>query len=379
MDRFGRPQKLPSHPATQIMGVTMRNWIRRALCVSVIFAGVVVMFFYSEKSAVLKPNTTLIDEGAMPDFRGAIGWINSSPLTRESLRGKVVLVNFWTYSCINSLRELPYIKGWAAKYKDAGLVVIGVHAPEFGFEKERANVEEAVRELNITFSVPIDSEHRIWQAFNNEYWPADYFIDGKGRIRYHHFGEGDYDKSEQVIEELLKENGATALNARTVRISAEGAEAPPSDDVRSPETYVGYARAENFASPGGSTQDSTKIYSVPSRPSLNEWGLGGDWSIGAEKAVLQQSPGKIVFRFHSRDVHMVLAPAKDGKAVRFKVRLDGVAPGSDHGVDSNADGTGVIRQPRMYQLIRQKGAIQDRTFEIEFLDSGLQAFSFTFG
>ena len=357
----------------------MRNWILRGLFVSVIFGGAVVMLLRSERSAVPTTHNTFTDEGAMPEFRGAVGWLNSSPLTRESLRGKVVLVNFWTYSCINSLRELPYIKGWAAKYKDAGLVVIGVHAPEFGFEKDRANVEEAVRELNVTFPVPIDSDHRIWQAFNNEYWPADYFIDGKGRIRHHHFGEGDYGKSEQVIQELLKENGATALNASTIRISAEGAEAPPSDDMRSPETYVGYARAENFASPGGSAQDSTKIYSAPSRPSLNEWGLGGVWSIGAEKAVLERSSGKIVFRFHSRDVHMVLAPSKDGKAVRFKVRLDSVAPGNDHGVDSNADGTGVIRQPRMYQLIRQKGAIQDRTFEIEFLDSGLQAFSFTFG
>jgi len=357
----------------------MRNWIRRVLFVSVIFGGVILMFLHSEKSAVLRAHHTLSDEGAMPEFRGAVGWLNSSPITRESLRGKVVLVNFWTYSCINSLRELPYIKSWATKYKDSGLVVIGVHAPEFGFEKDRANVEEAVRELNVDFPVPIDSDHRIWNAFSNQYWPADYFIDGKGRIRYHHFGEGDYDKSEEVIQELLKENGATALNARTLRISAEGAEAPPSDDVRSPETYVGYARAENFASPGGSAQDLSKIYSVPSRLSLNEWGLGGAWSIGAEKAVLQQSPGKIVFRFHSRDVHMVLAPSKDGKVVRFKVRLDGAAPGNDHGVDSNSDGIGEIRQPRMYQLIRQKGAIQDRTFEIEFPDSGLQAFSFTFG
>jgi thiol-disulfide isomerase/thioredoxin len=354
-------------------------WIRRAMGVTVIFGVVVIVILHSEKPVVLTPSAAVADEGVMPDLGGAIGWINSSPLSRESLRGKVVLVNFWTYSCINSLRQLPYVKSWAAKYKDAGLVVIGVHAPEFGFEKERANVDNAVRELDVTFPVPIDSNHRIWQAFSNEYWPADYFIDGKGRIRYHHFGEGEYGKSEQVIQELLRENGATGLNASTVRISADGAEAPPSDDVRSPETYAGYARSEGFASPRGLAQDSTRNYSLPDRPSLNQWGLGGVWNVGAESALLQESAGKIVFRFHSRDLHMVLAPPKGGKPVRFKVRLDGAAPGDDHGVDSNADGAGEIRQPRMYQLIRQKGPIQDRTFEIEFLDPGVRAFSFTFG
>lgn len=355
------------------------DWIRRALGVTVIFGVVVIMVLHSEKPVVLTATTAVADEGAMPELGGAVGWINSPPLSRESLRGKVVLVNFWTYSCINSLRELPYIKSWAAKYKDSGLVVIGVHAPEFGFEKERANVENAVRELGVTFPVPIDSNHRIWRAFSNEYWPADYFIDGKGRIRYHHFGEGEYEKSEQVIQELLRENGANGLNTSTVRILADGAEAPPGDDVRSPETYVGNARAEGFASPGGLAQDSTRIYSLPAGQALNQWGLGGVWNVSAESAVLQESPGKIVFRFHSRDLHMVLAPPKGGKLVRFKVRLDGVAPGDDHGVDADADGEGEIRQPRMYQLIRQKGPIQDRTFEIEFLDPGVRAFSFTFG
>ena len=353
--------------------------IRRALGVTVIFGVLVIMVLHSEKPVVLTANTADDDKGAMPELGGAIAWLNSPPLSREALRGKVVLVNFWTYSCINSLRELPYVKSWAAKYKDAGLVVIGVHAPEFGFEKERANVENAVRELDVTFPVAIDSNHRIWQAFRNEYWPADYLIDGKGRIRYHHFGEGEYGKSDQVIQELLRENGATGLNASTVRISADGAEAPPSDDVRSPETYVGYARTESFASAGGLAQDSTRMYSLPARPSLNQWGLGGVWNVGVESAVLQERPGKIVFRFHSRDLHMVLAPPKGGKPVRFKVRLDGAAPSDDHGVDSNADGAGEVRQPRMYQLIRQKGPIQDRTFEIEFLDPGVRAFSFTFG
>ncbi|HKA31803.1 MAG TPA: redoxin domain-containing protein [Candidatus Binatia bacterium] len=334
---------------------------------------------HSEKAVVPAAHAALADQGAMPELSGAVGWLNSAPLTRDSLRGKVVLVNFWTYSCINSLRELPYIKAWAAKYKDAGLVVIGIHAPEFGFEKERANVENAVRELKITFPVPIDSEHRIWQAFRNAYWPADYFIDGKGRIRYHHYGEGEYDKSERVIQELLREIGAGGFDASTVRPSADGAEAPPSDDVRSPETYVGYARAEKFASSERVARDAAKTYSVPPRPSLNQWGLGGSWNVGAESAVLQQVPGKIAFRFYGRDLHMVLAPSKNGKPVRFRVMLDGAAPGEDRGIDANADGAGELRQPRMYQLIRQKGRVRDRLFEIEFLDPGAEAFSFTFG
>ena len=319
------------------------------------------------------------DEGRMPDLGGAVAWLNSTPLSSTSLRGKVVLVNFWTYSCINSLRELPYIKAWAAKYKDAGLVVIGVHSPEFGFEKDPANVKNAVSELGIAFPVPIDSDHSIWSAFRNEYWPADYFIDRRGRIRYHHFGEGEYEKSERVIQELLSENGAAGPNGGAVRITAAGAEAPPSADVRSAETYVGYARAANFASPERMARDSRKTYSPPARPALNQWGLGGSWKASAESDTLESAPGRIVFRFHSRDLHMVLAPAKNGTPVRFKVTLNGAAPGDDHGSDSGADGTGEVREPRMYQLVRQKGAINDVTFEIEFLDRGIEAFSFTFG
>jgi thiol-disulfide isomerase/thioredoxin len=321
----------------------------------------------------------LANEGTMPDLGGAVAWLNSSPLSRNSLRGKVVLVDFWTYSCINSLRELPYIKSWAAKYKDAGLVVIGVHAPEFGFEKERPNVENAVRDLKVVYPVAIDSDHRIWQAFNNEYWPADYFIDGKGRIRYHHFGEGEYEKSERVIQELLKANGAAGLNENMVSIFADGIEAAPSADEQSPETYVGYRRAEHFASPERLRQASRKTYSSPGRLSLNQWGLSGSWNVGDESAVLQAAPGKIVFRFHARDLHMVLGPAKNAKPVRFKVKLDGTVPGDNRGVDTAADGTGDIQEPRLYQLIRQKGHVEDRTFEIEFLDPGVQAFSFTFG
>jgi thiol-disulfide isomerase/thioredoxin len=354
-------------------------WISRALGVMVIVGVIAIVISQSNKPVVHAANTTLPDSGPMPELSGAVAWLNSAPLSRDSLRGKVVLVNFWTYSCINSLRELPYIKSWAAKYKDTGLVVIGVHAPEFGFEKERQNVENALRELKITFPVPVDSNHRIWQAFNNEYWPADYFIDGKGRIRYHHFGEGEYEKSERVIQDLLRENGFTGFDASMVRVTADGAEAPPSRDVRSPETYIGYARAENFASPERVAKDSSRNYSLAPKPSPNHWGLGGSWNVGGESAVLQQASGKINFRFHSRDLHMVLGPSSNGKPVRFKVTLDGSAPRNDHGVDSNSDGAGEIRQPRMYQLIRQQGPIKDRTFDIEFLDPGVKAFSFTFG
>src|SRR5262245_60206497 len=319
------------------------------------------------------------DEGRMPDFGGAAAWLNSAPLNSKSLRGKVVLVNFWTYSCINSLRELPYIKAWAAKYKEAGLVVIGIHSPEFGFEKNPANVKNAVSDLKIVFPVPIDSDHSIWSAFRNQYWPADYFIDRKGRIRYHHFGEGEYEKSERVIQDLLRENGAADPNNDFVRIAAEGAEAPPSDDVRSPETYAGYEHTERFASRERLARDSLRNYSPPVKPSLNQWGLGGSWKVGAERSALQAVPCKVVFRFHSRDLHMVLGPAKGGSPVRFKVSLGGAAPGDSHGVDSGPDGSGEVREPRMYQLIRQKGRVQDQTFEIEFLDAGVEVFSFTFG
>jgi len=319
------------------------------------------------------------DGARMPDLGGAVGWLNSTPLSSTSLRGKVVVVNFWTYSCINSLRELPYIKAWAAKYKDAGLVVIGVHSPEFGFEKDPANVKNAVSNLRVDFPVPIDSDHSIWSAFRNAYWPADYFIDRSGRIRYHHFGEGEYEKSERVIQELLRENGTGGLNADPVRTTGAGAEAPPSEDVQSPETYAGYERTERFVSRERLAHDSRRTYSPPLTLALNQWGLGGPWTAGPERSALQAAPGKVVFRFHSRDLHMVLGPAKNARPIRFKVSLDGAAPGDDHGVDSGPDGSGEVREPRLHQLIRQKGRVQDRTFEIEFLDPGVEVFSFTFG
>jgi len=327
-----------------------------------------------------EPQPVLPDEGPMPELNGAVAWLNSPPLTREQLRGKVVVIDFWTYSCINCLRALPYVEGWAAKYKDAGLVVIGVHTPEFAFEKERSNVEQAVRDLKIAYPVAIDSNYKVWQAFNNEYWPAHYFIDGKGRIRHHHFGEGEYDEAERIIQELLKENGAKSLSGGTISVTANGAEAAPDlQDTRSPETYIGYKRAEHFASAQLFAQDARMAYTPQPRLTLNQWALGGTWKVGPESAVLDTAPGKIVFRFHGRDLHLVLGPAKIGKPIRFKVTLDGTAPGDDHGSDTDAAGAGTVQGHRLYQLIRQKGAVEDRTFEIEFLDPGVQAFAFTFG
>jgi len=317
---------------------------------------------------------------AMPELEGAIGWLNSPPLQRKSLLGKVVLVNFWTYTCINSLRPLPYLKSWSAKYKDAGLVLVGVHTPEFSFEKDRENVEQASRQLNVGFPVAIDSDYRIWNAFKNQYWPAQYLIDGKGRIRYQHFGEGEYGVLERTIQTLLKENGATGMDESIVNPSSEGVEAATDfRDVRSAETYVGYRQAERFASSERLAHDARKPYTPPAQPSLNQWGFGGTWTVGAEAAVLNSASGMIVFRFHSRDLHLVLTPTREGKPVRFKVRLNGQPPGGNHGSDTAPDGTGQVREPRLYQLIRQQGPIQDGTFEIEFIDPGVQAFVFTFG
>ena len=325
-------------------------------------------------------HSSLGDEGAMPGLDGAVGWLNSVPLSGKALRGKVVLVDFWTYTCINSIRPLPYLRNWAAKYNDAGFVVIGVHTPEFSFEHEPMNVEIAAQKLNIAFPVAIESQSRIWHSFNNQYWPAQYLVDANGRIRYHHFGEGDYGGIEHAIQELLKENGATSLPPETTSVPGVGIEAAPDwADGKSLETYIGYRQAQNFASPEKVRKDSIQVYSVPAKLSLNHWGLSGPWEINGESAVLQAVTGKIVFRFHSRDFNFVLAPAKDGKPVRFVVRLDGAAPGENSGVDTAPDGSGEIREPRLYQLIRQKGPIVDRTFEIEFLDPGVQALDFTFG
>ncbi len=325
------------------------------------------------------PKEELAPEGPMPQLAGVTEWLNSPPLTTESLKGKVVLVDFWTYSCINCLRAIPYVRAWAEKYKDQGLVVIGVHAPEFAFEKSIGNVKRAIGNLKITYPVAVDNDLTVWKAFNNAYWPAHYFIDAQGVIRHHHFGEGDYDGSERIIQKLLAEAGAANVAAGTVAVNATGAEAPASGaDVASPETYVGYDRAENFVSPGGAVKDAGHVY-ADGDPRLNEWGLKGNWTVGAEHAALNAPGGGIVFRFHARDLHLVLGPGADGKPVRFKVTIDGKPPGDDHGVDVTADGQGTITGQQLYQLIRQKGAVDDRTFEIHFIDGGAQAYAFTFG
>ena len=321
----------------------------------------------------------LDDLGTMPGLNGGVAWLNSAPVNNRSLRGKVVLVNFWTYTCINSLRALPYVKAWAAKYQKSGLVVIGVHTPEFSFEKQQTNVEAALGDLHISYPVVMDSNYRIWQDFNNQFWPAFYIIDAKGRIRYEHFGEGSYSDSERVIRELLKNNGATDLDWNLVNDNGHGIEAPPGDDERSPESYIGYHLAERFSSPEKLDHDKQRIYSPPTTLRLNHWALSGSWNVNAESAVSQVSSGRILFRFHSHDLHLVMAPTNDGKPVRFRMTLDGATPGVDCGTDSEPDGTGEVREPRLYQLIRQKGSVKDRTFEIEFLDPGVQALDFTFG
>ncbi|HVJ53534.1 MAG TPA: cytochrome c biogenesis protein DipZ [Aliidongia sp.] len=324
------------------------------------------------------PGGDLPVEGTFPSLSGAVTWLNSPPLTPEALKGKVVLVDFWTYSCINCLRAIPYVKAWAEKYKDQGLVVIGVHTPEFAFEKNVDNVRAADTQLGIQYPVAIDSNYAIWRAFENEYWPAHYFIDAQGRIRHHHFGEGEYDESERVIQKLLAEAG-NKVSSDLVSVKASGAEAAPDlHDVDSPETYIGYDRAENFISPGGAVADAAHDYTV-SEPRLNEWGLTGDWTVGNEHALLDKPDGGIVYRFHARDLHLVLGPSPDGKPVRFRVTIDGKPPGDSHGADTDARGEGSVTQQRLYQLVRQDGAVSDRTFEIKFLDPGVQAFAFTFG
>ena len=289
------------------------------------------------------------------------------------------MIDFWTYSCINCLRSIPYVKAWAEKYKDHGLVVIGVHTPEFAFKRKIGNVRAAVSDLKIGYPVAIDNEYKIWRAIDNEYWPAHYFIDAQGRTRYHHFGEDEYGESERVIQRLLAEAGNSNVPTGLVSVNASGAEAAPStSDDQSPETYLGYNRAENFVSPGGIVEDESYVYAAAT-PQINQWSLSGAWTIDAENAALNEKGGRIVYRFHARDLHLVLGPAGDGKPIRFRVRVDGEAPGADHGADIDADGQGIVDTQRLYQLIRQSGAVSDRTFEIEFLDPGVQAYAFTFG
>jgi cytochrome c biogenesis protein CcdA/thiol-disulfide isomerase/thioredoxin len=389
------------------------EWIRRILGVAVL-AGVFMVAFGLDRGILTRlslGSTTSVEQSLLDRFHprpadkpadpmmtksgagessqvpvlaglsGATDWINSPPLTADQLKGKVVLVDFWTYSCINCLRTLPYVEAWAQKYKDSGLVVIGVHTPEFAFEKDLSNVQKAVHDFGITYPVAMDNNNKIWNAFSNEYWPAHYFIDANGKVRYHHFGEGNYDESERWIQDLLKErNAQQALPGGIVSVQAQGAEAAPDmDDVKSPETYVGYERAQHFASPGGLNQDDPQLYTIPTHLELNQWALAGKWIDQGQIAALASSKGRIAYRFHARDLHLVLGPSADGKPVRFRVTIDGKALGENHGVDTNDNGEGTVTENRLYQLVRQKGAITDHTFMIEFLDPGVQAFAFTFG
>ena len=327
----------------------------------------------------LKAGDRLPVEGMFPSLTGATQWLNSPPLSVESLRGKVVLVDFWTYSCINCIRALPYVRGWADKYKDHGLVVIGVHAPEFAFEKNPANVAKAVKDLGVDYPVALDNDYAIWRGFNNEYWPAHYFIDARGQIRHHHFGEGEYRQSEDVLRQLLTDAGQQNLPGGYVRDDHRGVEAAASNDpTRSPETYVGYARAMNFVG-GRVARDEPRDYRAPAALATNQWSLDGRWSVHDENAQLEQAGGAIVYRFRGRDLHLVLGPAADGKPIRYRVTIDGKPPGADHGMDTDADGNGTITGQRLYQLVRQANGSGERLFKITFLDPGVRAYAFTFG
>jgi thiol-disulfide isomerase/thioredoxin len=319
-------------------------------------------------------------EGELPSLGGATVWLNSPPLSAADLHGKVVLIDFWTYTCINWLRTLPYVRAWAEKYQNHGVVVIGVHAPEFSFEHDLENVRRAAQDMRVSYPIAIDNDFAIWQAFTNHYWPALYLVDAQGHLRYHHFGEGAYELSEMILQHLLTETGMSGFDQELVSVDAQGAESPADwDSLRSVETYVGDARTEHFASPGGAKLDEARLYTAPERLRLNHWALAGEWTMGSEATVLHTANGRIAYRFHARDLHLVMGPATRGTSVRFRVFLDGQAPGAAHGSDVDEQGNGTVTDQRLYQLIRQPGPIADRQFEIEFLDVGVEAFVFTFG
>jgi len=317
--------------------------------------------------------------GRLADFDGATDWLNSEPLTKADLEGKVVLVDFWTYTCINWLRTLSYLRAWHEKYEGYGLVVIGVHTPEFPFERDQDNVAEAVKAMRIKYPVALDPEYAVWEAFSNRYWPAEYFADAEGHIRHHQFGEGAYDECERVLQQLLREAGAENVPEDLVSDTGEGIEIQADwSTLESPESYVGYQQGRNFASPEGVTIDDARTYSLPDPLRLNSWALSGEWTVGGRAAVLDEAGGKITYRFHARDVHLVLR-SRAGTLVPFRVLLDGTPPGADHGLDVDTDGHGTLVEPRLYQLIRQRGRIEDRTFEIVFDAPGAEAYVFTFG
>lgn len=385
------------------------TWIRRALGIAVL-GGVAAIALGADRGVLTQlslARTTQIEQWlldrfhapaaepparAMPaaardelnpllDFSGATTWLNSAPLNAAALRGKVVLVDFWTYSCINCLRMLPYVRAWADKYRDRGFVVVGVHTPEFAFEKDLGNVKKALRDLGIGYPVALDNDYAIWRSFDNRYWPAHYFFDATGRLRHTHFGEGEYMESEAVIQTLLAERDGRAAPTPFAQPGGSGAEAAAGKRAgRSPETYIGYARARQFVSADGIVKGEPKSYAIESTLRRNEWGLAGRWTVGAQEATLVSPSGRIVYRFHARDLHLVLGPVDPERPVRFRVTLDGRPPGADHGADIDARGEGTVGEHRLYQLVRQTdGGTGDHTFEIEFLDPGVRAYAFTFG
>ena len=318
-------------------------------------------------------------EGHLPAFDGATAWLNSPPLAPAVLRGRVVLVSFGTYTCINWIRSLPYVRAWADKYERHGLAVIGVQTPEFAFEGSLDNVGRAIKEMDVRYPVVVDNDYAVWQAFDNHYWPALYFVDAEGRIRHHHYGEGEYEESEMVLQMLLREAGAD-VDQGLVRVEPHGVESAADwASLGSPESYVGYDRAVGFASPGGVVPDERHVYSTPGALRRNQWSLSGDWRIGSVPVALNEAGGAVSYRFHARDVHLVMGPPVAHPPVRFRVRLDGASPGPAHGIDIDEAGSGRADYQRMYQLIRQSPPIGDRLFEIEFLDAGVEAFVFTFG
>jgi hypothetical protein len=322
----------------------------------------------------------LPDEGELPSLDGATGWLNSPPLTPAALRGNVVLASFWTYTCINWLRQLPYLRAWHAKYSSHGLAVIGVHTPEFSFEHNVGNVQQAVRDMGIAYPVATDNDYAVWRDFGNHYWPALYIADAQGRIRHHHFGEGEYGQSEMVIQQLLAESGSAGAGTDLVSVAASGLETPADwASLRSAENYAGYGRTENFASPGGAVRDEPHSYAIPAQLGLNQWALSGDWTMAEEASTLNAANGHIAYRFHARDLNLVMGPTAPGSRQRCRVLIDGQAPGEDRGSDVDSDGNGTLTQQRVYQLIRQRGPITDRTFEFTFPDPGAQAYVFTFG
>jgi thiol-disulfide isomerase/thioredoxin len=319
-------------------------------------------------------------EGHLPGFDGATQWLNSPPLTAAGLRGHVVLVDFWTFTCINWLRTLPYRRAWADRYKDHGLVLIGVHTPEFDFEHDLDNVRQQVKDLGVDYPVAVDNDYAIWTAFDNHYWPALYVVDAQGQIRHHRFGEGDYEQSEMILQQLLTDAGAGGIGQDLVSVDATGVEAAADwDSLRSPENYLGYQRTENFASSDGAVLDTPHVYAAPARLRFNHWALAGDWTVQRQAIVLNEAEGRIVYRFHARDLHLVMGPAARGTPVRFQVRIDGEPPGAAHGTDVDDQGNGTVTEPRLYQLIRQPGPVGERTFEITLLDPGILAYAFTFG